>query len=81
MEATFFAAEFAGGAMGPAEHDLHWIGPDEPERPFDHQCHAWAARQLPEVRSGLPVIAANLRGRIRPPSTRRRRQCFLRAEG
>jgi len=46
MEATFFAAEFVGAGVGPAEHELDWIGPDEAERVFYHQCHAWAARQL-----------------------------------
>lgn len=44
MEATFFAAEFVGACVGPSEHELHWIEPDEWERVFYHQCHAWAAR-------------------------------------
>jgi 8-oxo-dGTP diphosphatase len=45
MEAFFFAAEFVGEATREAEHELHWIEPDEQAGVFYHQCHAWAARR------------------------------------
>lgn len=45
MEAVFFAAEFAGAAMGEGEHQLEWLDTEQVATGFFHPCHVWAIEQ------------------------------------
>lgn len=45
MQAVFFAAEFAGDAMGEGEHQLEWLDAQQVAAGFFHQCHVWAIEQ------------------------------------
>ena len=46
MRAVFYAAEFTGEPEGEAEYFLAWLGLQELEERFFHECHVWAARQF-----------------------------------
>jgi hypothetical protein len=45
MEAVFFRAKFVGEPVDPGEYELCWLDGSQPDPPFFHACHGWAARQ------------------------------------
>jgi ADP-ribose pyrophosphatase YjhB (NUDIX family) len=49
MTAVFLRVELAAeamGAVGAAEHELHWLDARRQGDEFFHACHAWAAARL-----------------------------------
>ena len=46
MEATFYEADFEGGATGAGEYEICWVEPDELKGSFFHESHEWAAKNL-----------------------------------